>query len=335
MSKIVIKAKEGLLLCKRGREEQGRICFVVRSPRHLVIKSTIVQRTWRGQGIAEQMTRALLEWGRGRRLVFVPQCSYTATFIDRNAEYQPYLDGYDVSFKTLEAMRAQASRERAAQTSRFFNADKGGYAEGDVFLGVSMPDIRKHIKLYAPWTEATVRTYLVSPYHEVRMAGFLILVDWLARAEAEPERRAAYELYREHLPYCNNWDIVDSSAPTLIGRYLLDKEPSERMQVLLPLATSGQLWEQRVAMVGTYGLIVSGQAGEALALAELLLPHKHDLMRKAVGWMLREVGKRVSRSLLIDFLDKHVCQMSSITLSYATEHLSPDERLYYRQKRKV
>lgn len=334
MSKIVIKPSLGLLLCKSGKYEQGRISFEIQAARRLLVTSTFVGEESRGQGIAELMTQELLGWAVRKRYIIVPQCSYTVKYIERHTDYHRYLDTYDASLEILEAFKTKASAERARQTSRFFKAADGEYGFGDIFLGISLPDIRKHIKEFAPWTEATVKSYLTSTYHEVRLTGFLILVRWFSGSKSEQNRRVIYEFYREYLPYCNNWDIVDSSAPTLIGKYLVNIPQKERMEILLPLATSGELWQQRIAMVGTLGLIMKGEEVEALSLARYFLPHKHNLIRKAVGWMLREVGKRISKQHLIEFLDENAPQMSSVTLSYATEHLSPELRQYYRTQRK-
>ncbi|MDO4707516.1 MAG: GNAT family N-acetyltransferase [Porphyromonadaceae bacterium] len=335
MRKIAIRSRLGLLTSKRGREEEGCIRFEVQAGHRLVVLSTEVVPAYRGQGIAELMTEALLEWMRERRLSLQPLCGYTQRFVERHPEYQPYLEGYDASVATLEAFRALASEERAVQVRSFFKTAPGGYGAGDVFLGVPVPDIRRHIKQVGLWSEATVRSCLTSPYHEVRLCGFLVLVDWFARSTKDQDREQLHKLYLEHLPYCNNWDIVDNSAPTLVGKYLLDKEGEERMQVLMSLAMSGELWQERVAIVGTLGLVSAKEATEALTLARHLLPHPHDLIRKAVGWMLREVGKRISRQLLTDFLDEYVQQMSSITLSYATEHLTPEERRHYQALRRL
>lgn len=334
MSKIVIKPRGGLLVCRSGRHEQGHISFEVQAGRRLAVRSTVVEPAYRGQGIAEQMTQALLEWMRDRRLSLLPLCSYTQRFVERHESYKTYLEGYDRSAESVEVLKALASEERAIQVRSFFKTAPGEYGAGDTFLGVSLPDIRRHIKQFAPWSEITVRSYLTSPYHEVRLAGFLILVGWFARAKTVEERDEVHQLYLEHLVYCNNWDIVDTSAPTLVGKYLLDKDADYRMLVLMPLCTSGKLWHQRVAIVGTLGLVSSGEATEALKVARHLLPHPHDLIRKAVGWVLREVGKRIDRRLLIDFLDEHTKEMSSITLSYATEHLTSEVRRHYQVLRR-
>lgn len=334
MNKIEIKSRDGRLVCRQARREAGYIAFEVEAGRRLTVRATHVGAAYRGQGIAEAMTRTLLDWAVGRRLAIVPECSYTARYMERHSAYARYLDTHDASTTTLPALAALATAARARGASRFFKTSAGDYAEGDVFLGVSVPDVRAHIRAFEPWTEATLRVYLTHTYHEVRLAGLLILVRWMKRAKTAQAREAVYRLYREHLPYCNNWDLVDSSAPTLLGGYLYPLPPEERMDILLPLSTSGQLWLERTAMVGTFGLITEGEPAEALTLARHFLPHPHDLMRKAVGWMLREVGKRVDRQLLIDFLEQYAAEMSSVTLSYATEHLSPEVRQYYQALRK-
>ncbi len=179
---------------------------------------------------------------------------------------------------------------------------------------------------------------LDSEFHEERLAALLILVTQFRRASRAPtgddgERAGLHAFYLDavHRGRVNNWDLVDSSADSLVGEYVLD-HPSDLLE---RLAASESLWERRVAMIATAAAIKAGDAGPALAIASRLLPDREDLIQKAVGWMLREVGKRASRESLTGFLDENASRMGRTALSYATEHLEPEERARYRAMPRV
>ena len=235
-----------------------------------------------------------------------------------------------------EALEAVASPERALGSARFFKTGPGEYGEGDVFLGVTVPATRVVVRAFADLPLAEVDVLLDSPVHEHRLAGLLILVTRFERA-SKPRTRddslrrelAAFYLAAVRRGRVNNWDLVDSSAPTLLGGYLLDRP----RDVLFELAADDILWHRRVAMIATAGFINAGDASTTLELAELLLDDRADLMQKAVGWMLREVGKRVGRGVLLGFLDEHAAALGRTALSYATEHLPAEERARYRAMR--
>lgn len=231
------------------------------------------------------------------------------------------------------ALSAVANSDDAAGAARFFKSAPGQYGEGDVFIGVRVPAARVIVNRFDALPLAQVSVLLDSPVHEHRLAALLILVRQFKRASAprtrdDDTRALLAGFYRDAVQRgrVNNWDLVDSSAPALLGDYLFDRS----REVMFELAASDVLWSRRVAMIGTYGLILRGDATTTLELATRLLGDREDLMQKAVGWMLREVGKRVDRALLIRFLDEHAKQMPRTALSYATEHLDPELRAAYR-----
>ncbi len=235
-----------------------------------------------------------------------------------------------------DALALVGSPERALHSARFFKTGPGEYGQGDVFLGVTVPATRGVVKRFAGLPLAEVDVLLDSPVHEHRLAALLILVAQFRRAskpgvrdDATRRRLAEFYLAAVRRGRVNNWDLVDSSAPTLLGEYLLDRP----RDVLFELAASDVLWERRVAMVATAGLINAGDASTTLEIADVLVDDRADLIQKAVGWMLREVGKRVDRATLVSFLDTHAARMGRTALIYATEHLSPEERVRLRALR--
>jgi 3-methyladenine DNA glycosylase AlkD len=228
---------------------------------------------------------------------------------------------------TREIVRQLCSlgtEEKRAILSRFFKTGKGQYGEGDRFLGVVVPRTREVVKLYREAPLGVVEELLGSEWHECRLCALLILVEQYRRAQ--PARKEElFAFYLAHTSSINNWDLVDMSAPYLVGVHLLTRPRT----VLDSLARSPQLWEQRIAVVGTLGLIRQGEYLDTLRLAEYFAaPERrplHDLMQKAVGWMLREVGKR-NRSLLEQFLEVHAATMPRTMLRYAIEKFDPEER---------
>ncbi len=240
----------------------------------------------------------------------------------------------------LDALDARADPQRAIGTARFFQTGPGQYGEHDRFIGLTVPTVRTLIRDFRDLPLSELDTALDSPIHEHRLAALLILVGQFERAsrsdghggardDAARDRLAAFYLTAVGRGRVNNWDLVDCSAPTLVGAYLYDRPRT----VMTSLAASGSLWERRVAMVGSLGLIMRGDASTTLQLAAMLLSDPESLMHKAVGWMLREVGKRVDRALLLGFLDEHAAAMPRTALSYATEHLDTSVRAAYRARR--
>jgi len=224
-------------------------------------------------------------------------------------------------------LRAAADPVKAAFFPRFFKAGPGQYAEGDKFLGVTVPNQRQIAKNYFSMPLNEVEILLQSEWHEERLTALFILVSKFNKGN-EQEREGIYRFYLSHTKCVNNWDLVDSSSAYIVGPYL-DSRP-EKMKVLTKLAHSGSLWERRIAMLATFYYINKcKRADEALDIAEILLDDSHDLIQKAVGWMLREIGKRVDRQILINFLDQHYKTMPRTTLRYAIEHFDPKTRQKY------
>jgi 3-methyladenine DNA glycosylase AlkD len=225
----------------------------------------------------------------------------------------------------IDELAALADAEQAAFLQRFFKTDKGQYAEGDVFLGIRVPRMRTVIKAYKDLPLREIEILLYSEFHEVRMAGFLLLVEQFKKTKDADERREIYEFYLKHARQANNWDLVDLSCRDIVGEYLVDKKDRS---MLYKLAGSSNLWEQRISVVSTWTFIKYLEFEDTLKISEMLLTHKHDLIHKAVGWMLREVGKK-DKATLIAFLEKYSAKMSRTTLRYAIEHFAPNERHKY------
>ncbi|HSX31206.1 MAG TPA: DNA alkylation repair protein [Candidatus Saccharimonadales bacterium] len=229
-------------------------------------------------------------------------------------------------------LRAVAKPERVDNTKRFFKAYPGGYSEGDMFLGCTVPATRLVAKQFYGLPLAELDKLISSKWHDDRLLALIILVRQYQRG-GEAVRQNIYDFYMAHTANVNNWDLVDSSSEFMVGPYL-EAQP-EKMKVLQKLATSNDLWERRIAMLATFDYIRKHRADEALTIAEQLLHDQHDLIQKAVGWMLREIGKRVSKKPLRLFLDKHAATMPRTTLRYALEHFEPVERARYMAAKSV
>lgn len=209
--------------------------------------------------------------------------------------------------------------ERAKVSKTFFKTGPGEYGEGDEFIGITVPDTRVVAKKYLLLPFGEVEELLNSRIHEYRLCALLILV---YRFDKYPEdRQRIYEFYLSHTTQINNWDLVDVTSPNIVGEYL-QARPRKK---LYELSRSKNLWEKRIAIVSTYAFIKKHQFADTLAISEILLHDKHDLIHKAIGWMLREVGKR-SKASLQEFLRKHAATMPRTTLRYAIERMSPQER---------
>ncbi len=228
--------------------------------------------------------------------------------------------------KIREELEALSTPEKKEFLPYFFKTGKGQYGEGDKFLGVVVPDSRKIAKKYKDIPFQEVKNLLNSEYHECRLCALLILVERFKKAD-EQNRKAIYEFYLSHTHRINNWDLVDLSSQYIVGEYLLDKDRS----VLYRLADSELLWDQRIAVLATFPFIRNHDFEDLLALSEKLLHHKHDLMHKAVGWLLREAGKK-DKTVLIGFLDRYYKEMPRTMLRYSIEKLTPEERAYYMKK---
>ena len=223
------------------------------------------------------------------------------------------------------ALAKCATPAKAKASAWFFKTGKGQYGEGDVFIGVTVPEQRKIAREYAHISEKEVLRLLRSKIHEERLTALLILVRQYQRGDSDAKRRV-FDFYLENRRFVNNWDLVDSSAHHIVGEQLLGEKSARVRAALRPLAKSKVLWDRRIAMISTYAFIRAGKHEVCFEIAELLLRDEHDLMHKAVGWMLREVGKRVSPELLRAFLKKHAARMPRTALRYAIEHFEPSER---------
>jgi len=222
----------------------------------------------------------------------------------------------------IDEFLASANPGQAAFLQGFFKTGEGQYAEGDVFLGLKVPQTRFILKSYKNLPLQEIEILLYSEFHEVRLAGFLLLTEQFKKSKKADEHKQIYDFYLKHAKQANNWDLVDLSCKDIAGAYLLDKKDRS---ILYQLADSKNLWEQRISIVSTWMFIKHLDFEDTLQISEKLLTHKHDLIHKAVGWMLREVGKK-DREVLVNFLDKHTGQMPRTTLRYAIEHFSPEDR---------
>jgi 3-methyladenine DNA glycosylase AlkD len=215
---------------------------------------------------------------------------------------------------------------RAEHSQRFFKTYEGGYAEGDVFLGLPVPTTRKTVKKYTNLPLSEIEILLDSPIHEHRFAAVVILVN-KAKKAADTELKQIYDFYLSKIDRINNWDIVDVSCRDIVGKYLRDKPRDP----LYELAKSRDIWERRIAIVSTWWFIRDNDLDDTFALSEKLLHDKHDLIHKAVGWMLREAGKKDEVKLRL-FLDKHAHEMPRTMLRYAIDNLDSSDRKYYMYK---
>ena len=231
----------------------------------------------------------------------------------------------------LRGLRAAATPEKAAVLPRFFKTGPGEYGEGDRFLGVMVPQIRAVAKAHLDTDDASVKALLASPWHEARECALLLLVERFGRA-SESERTAIHRLYLATAAEnrVNNWDLVDLSAPTLIGRYLLDRPRG----LLDRLARRPSLWENRIAVVSTLAFIRRGELDEPFRQCVAALGHPHDLMHKAVGWMLRECGKKDAAALR-GFLGEHISAIHPTALRYAIERFPRAERAEWLSRRRA
>lgn len=212
---------------------------------------------------------------------------------------------------------------RAQHSQRFFKTYDGGYAAGDVFLGLKVPVARKVARDFTELPLPEIEQLLDSPIHEHRFAAVVILVNKAKKAK-EPELKQIYDFYLSKTDRINNWDIVDVSCRDIVGKYLSDKSK----QPLYKLAKSKDLWERRIAMVSTWWFIREGELDEVFVIAEKLLGDSEDLIHKAVGWMLREAGKKDEARLRL-FLDEHAATMPRTALRYSLEKLPKADRQYY------
>lgn len=228
-------------------------------------------------------------------------------------------------------MRQMGSEEKRIVLERFFKTGPGEYGEGDRFLGITVPNIRIVAKQYSNVPLDVVEQLLDSPWHECRMCALLILVQRIKHTD-DSVRKQVMDFYLHHTQDINNWDLVDLSAPAIVGDYLAHRSH----KAIYLLAQSENLWERRIAMVSTLGMIRQGVTAPTRVLAKMFMEQPqpmHDLMQKATGWMLREMGKR-DMGALLDFLEKNAATMPRTMLRYAIERLPKEQRTDYMQRGK-
>jgi 3-methyladenine DNA glycosylase AlkD len=219
------------------------------------------------------------------------------------------------------ALKSQARPDRVAGAMRFFKCGPGEYGEGDVFIAVTVPAQRAIARRFRDLPLAEVDRLLTSRIHEERLTALIILVHQFTHGD-DRCRRQIFALYMKRLPFINNWDLVDTSAAQIVGGWLADKPRG----LLDRLARSRNLWARRVAMIATFHYIQRGEHRDAIRIATMLVNDRHDLIHKAVGWMLREVGKRASEAALTTFLERHAATMPRTMLRYAIERRPAIER---------
>ncbi len=219
--------------------------------------------------------------------------------------------------------RALGDREVAQKSLRFFKTGAGQYGEGDQFLGIRVPVLREFAKQHKGLSLSQIQKILRSQYHEERLLALIMLVSRFEKA-IEQHRAEIYEMYLKNTKYINNWDLVDSSAYQIVGGYLMDKS----RKILVQLSSSNNLWERRIAIMSTYRFIKNKDYGDTLTISEKLLNDKEDLIHKAVGWMLREIGNR-DKGVEEAFLAKYYQTMPRTMLRYAIEKFDEDDRQLY------
>ncbi len=232
-------------------------------------------------------------------------------------------------------LRKIANPKRAEFLQRYFKTGKEEYGEGDVFLGITVPQCREVAEKYYDLDIKQLKLLIDSKIHEERLIALLILVYNFSRG-SDPQKEKIYNCYLKNTKYINNWDLVDLSAPNIVGEHLFNlsfgSAQDTNFPILIRLAKSENLWERRIAVLATFYFIKNNKFDESLELAEILLNDPHDLIHKAVGWMLREVGKRDLKTE-IEFLNKHCQKMPRTMLRYAIEKFPEKLRKTYLKRR--
>lgn len=226
----------------------------------------------------------------------------------------------------IKEIKKYSHPDKVKVYSRFFKTGKGEYGYGDVFLGLTVPEQRKLAQKYVELVFKDVRKLLYNRYHEHRLMGLLILCYKYQKAD-DAEKQKIIDFYIQHRHRGNNWDLIDCIADRLLGKHILDKDKS----ILYKLAKSESIWDRRIAIITTFEFIRNKRFDDTIKIAEILLNDSHDLIQKAVGWMLREMGKRNEKEL-IKFLDKHYNTMPRTMLRYAVERLDKKKKMFYMKK---
>lgn len=228
--------------------------------------------------------------------------------------------------KITDELQAIATPQRAETSAWFFKTGKGQYGEGDIFIGVSTPDLRAVCKKHLSLTFEELQELLDSETHEHRMAALMILVEQMKKAKGEVQQEI-YEFYLNNTHRINNWDLVDCSARDIVGFYLFDKDRT----ILYDMARTNHLWTQRISIIATHYFINKKQFLDTLKISEILLSHKHDLIHKAVGWMLREAWKKQGNEQIEAFLEQNIGRIPRTALRYAIEKMNDERRTYFMQ----
>lgn len=225
-------------------------------------------------------------------------------------------------------LRKSRNAEQAVNLSRFFKTKKGEYGEGDIFWGIKVPQTRAIAKKYGDFQLEDIQILLSDEVHEVRFAGLMVLLEKYRKTKEEKEKKIIFDFYLKNIKNnINNWDLVDLSCPQIIGNYLFDKDKD----ILYKLSKSNNLWERRVSIISTFYFIKNNQFEDALNISKDLLGDGHDLIHKAVGWMLREVGKR-NLGIERKFLNEYYKSMPRTCLRYAIEKMEEKERKSFLEK---
>lgn len=223
----------------------------------------------------------------------------------------------------IKEVNSKSDAKQAENLQRFFKTGPGEYGEGDIFLGIKVPVQRQIAKKYIGLNLLKIQELLKSKIHEHRLIALLILVSKFKKG-SETERGNIFNLYLKNTKYINNWDLVDLSAPNIMGEFLIDK----KKDIIYNLAKSNNLWEKRISIISTFSYIRREEFEDSFRIVEMLLHDKHDLIHKAIGWMLREIGKK-NQKVLEDFLKKHYDRIPRTTLRYAIEKFDEDLRKKY------
>ena len=227
-------------------------------------------------------------------------------------------------------LQSAANKDKARILSSLFKTGKGEYGEGDIFIGVTVPANRAISRNYHSLPMEQIRTMLHDPIHEFRLAGLLALVEAYKRTKKNPTQRLEIlNFYLDNMACCNNWDLVDLSSQYIIGEHMLSADDD---RIVRQLADNDNMWIKRIAIVSTLPLVRNGRFNAALYISEKFIDSTTDLLHKATGWVLREIGKKDKRQLC-DFLDSHAAAMPRTMLRYAIEKFTPEERKHYMSSR--
>lgn len=232
-------------------------------------------------------------------------------------------------YKTIEnELSSLKNPDKAEILAKYFKAFAGGYGQGDIFVGISVPTLRKIATKYYKKCDLEILSKLISnEIHEYRNLALMIL------DKINIDSTAKVDFYMQYLEYINNWDLIDGSAPNILGSYLFSLTNEEKKEILLPLIISENIWHKRIAMMSTFYFIKKNDFDLALKVAELLIFEKHPMVQKAVGWMLREIGKR-NIEMEKNFLDKNIKEILSVVFQYSIEKFSKEDKEYYKNLRK-